>query len=262
MDDYEIRRNIWEGKIPVEFDFDTREFTSIRSPQSYFAMLPRISYFPLCLSKALKFLSLSVDEDIDVKDVWLEYNGQILKWHYPIGLLYDMHVADVTLPWVINVRSQNHPDELVHPSKDTMRHIFLQAIKEADQLKHRGQVISSMTKDEHNRLFDSVVNNKFDDFWSVNKRLMHDETNKISYIPIRFYEPGSPFKQVLISPSNEDDSPCTLENAIRKALPTIDLSSYTVISQGINVPLNTPVIWMARNLSYPDNFIHILLRKS
>jgi hypothetical protein len=42
-----------------------------------------------------------------------------------------------------------------------MRHIFLQAVKEADQLKHRGQVISSMTKDEHNRLFDSVANSKY-----------------------------------------------------------------------------------------------------
>ena len=26
--------------------------------------------------------------------------------HYPIGLLYDMHVADGTLPWIINIRTK------------------------------------------------------------------------------------------------------------------------------------------------------------
>lgn len=118
-------------------------------------------------------------------------------------MLYDIYVPDGTLPWVINVRSQNYPSELVRPTKDTMRNIFLQAVKEADQLKHKGEVISSMTHEDHNRLFDSIVNSraifgnsydirldKFDDFWTVNRRLMDDEAHKIAHIPIRFYEVG------------------------------------------------------------------------
>ena len=28
---------------------------------------------------------------------------------------------------------------------------------------------------------------------------------------------------------------------------------------GISVPLDTPIIWMSRNLSFPDGFLHIVL---
>ena len=41
-----------------------------------------------------------------------------------------------------------------------MRNCFLQAIKEADQLKHRGHIVSEMKADEHMQLFESICNGK------------------------------------------------------------------------------------------------------
>lgn len=64
----------------------------------------------------------------------------------------------------------------------------MSCLKEADVLKHRGQVVSRMQKKDHNQLWLGLVNDKFDQFWSVNRRLMEPSSEDgFKYIPIRCY---------------------------------------------------------------------------
>uniref|UniRef100_A0AC34F8G6 Autophagy protein 5 n=1 Tax=Panagrolaimus sp. ES5 TaxID=591445 RepID=A0AC34F8G6_9BILA len=262
-DDYEVKRTIWDGKVPVEFVLDSSEFV-VRSSQSYFIMLPRVSYFPICLGKVLQFFKNNIDEIDDVKNVWLQTSGKMLKWHYPIGVLHDLYSSDASLPWVVTIRFQTFPDDLVKCGTiDLMRHYFIQTVKEADQLKHKGAIMSAMKSEEHAQLFNGICNDKFDDFWSVNKKLMDTNEAKLLYIPMRFYLPDTPFRQVLISPHKEDDKTPqepTLKSALQKACPDINPSGYVIISHGINVPLESPVYWLSKNFCYPDNFVHLVLR--
>lgn len=66
---------------------------------------------------------------------------------------------------------------------------FMSCLKEADVLKHRGQVVSRMQKKDHNQLWLGLVNDKFDQFWSVNRRLMEPSSEDgFKYIPIRCYK--------------------------------------------------------------------------
>lgn len=65
----------------------------------------------------------------------------------------------------------------------------MSCLKEADVLKHRGQVVSRMQKKDHNQLWLGLVNDKFDQFWSVNRRLMEPSSEDgFKYIPIRCYK--------------------------------------------------------------------------
>lgn len=65
----------------------------------------------------------------------------------------------------------------------------MSCLKEADVLKHRGQVVSRMQKKDHNQLWLGLVNDKFDQFWSVNRRLMEPTgEDGFKYIPIRCYK--------------------------------------------------------------------------
>jgi autophagy-related protein 5 len=262
-DDYEVTRTIWDAKVPMEFSLDSSEFV-MQSAQSFYTMLSRVSYFPLCMAKVLQFFSNSVDEVDDIKDAWLQSGSATLKWHYPIGVLYDLHVEESSTPWHVTLHLKNFPNELIRANKDAMRNCFLQSIKEADYLKHKGKVMEAMHPDEHARLFESLGNDRFDDFWSVNRKLMADGENGLLNIPMRFYEMGKPFRQLLVQPlRNEKET--TLEDALADAFPDwrSDTSAIlTAISHGIVLPLDTPNIFLAKNFAYPDNFVHVVLRKS
>lgn len=65
----------------------------------------------------------------------------------------------------------------------------MSCLKEADFLKHRSQVVSAMQKKDHNQLWTGLVNDKFDQFWSINRRLMesNSEQDGFKHIPIRCY---------------------------------------------------------------------------
>lgn len=144
-----------------------------------------------------------------------------------------------------------------------------------------------------------MIIDRFDDFWSVNAKLMTDATEgALLHIPLRFYELSTSavtFRQVLIRPHKAKDAPppesstltpeddardntnreeTTLGDAIEKALhhrqngaePSDDdaepaSATFTTISHGIRVPLETPVRWLARTLAYPDNFVHMVLKR-
>ncbi|KAI3413659.1 autophagy protein 5, variant 2 [Globodera pallida] len=193
--DFEARRTIWDSKIPVEFALDSSE-SVLATQQSCFMMLPRASYFPVYLDKALRILTGGDASEEQLLNAWLQYDGQVLKWHYPIGVLYDIAhgtVFDQTSPWTIIVHLKNFPDELIRcRTKETLKFYFLQSLKEACQLKHRHNIASSMTKDEHARLFDGLYNERFNDFWEVNERLMSFKSpiggDEFGKIPARFYE--------------------------------------------------------------------------
>lgn len=66
---------------------------------------------------------------------------------------------------------------------------FMSCLKEADVLKHRGQVVSTMQKKDHNQLWLGLVSDKFDQFWAINRRLMETtaDSDGFKHIPIRCY---------------------------------------------------------------------------
>lgn len=69
----------------------------------------------------------------------------------------------------------------------------MSALKEADFLKHRGQITSTMQKKDHSQLWLGLVNEKFDQFWAVNRRLMESVGDQEAFksIPVRCYYPVS-----------------------------------------------------------------------
>ena len=61
--------------------------------------------------------------------------------------------------------------KLFHFREDMESH-FMSCIKEADQFKHGGRIMSTMQKKDHHQLWQGLANDKFDQFWAVNRRLM------------------------------------------------------------------------------------------
>lgn len=192
--------------------------------------------------------------------MWLEFNGMPLKWHYPIGVLLDIYFNDIQLPWNIVVHFDKFPENvLMHCQnkcvisfmqyqhslfayliikddvnttlcnfREVVEAHFLSCIKEADVLKHRGQIVSSMQKKDHTQLWNGIMNDKFDQFWSVNGRLMEASTEDgFKYIPFRCYTIEDKYIQRLVKPMNEEGQRKTLKHLLNEVFP--DQENGTVL---------------------------------
>jgi len=266
-DDREILREVWEGRLPVCFQLAPEEVHSMQQPDPYYLLVPRLSYFPLVTDKVRKHFVRHVDPDSQDNEMWLEYDSSPLKWHYPIGVLFDLNGSDTMLPWNITVHFQRFPEkDLFHcPGREAVEAHFMSCVKEADALKHRGLVISGMQKRDHNQLWLGLQNDKFDQFWGINRKLMERSNEEpFKYVPFKLYQPEKPYTQRLFKPHNEGGEVQTLRHLIQEVAPEVleSGSSQRVVIQGVSPPLETPLQWLSEHCSHPDNFLHICVSSS
>ena len=153
----------WEGKIPVCFSMDASDCSKFLVPDPFFAMIPRRLYFPMVMDKALNHFE-SDAATFDPARIWLEWNGVPLKWNYPVGLLYD--VCQSLTPnggstvFSITIRfHKNFPEDevLFWPKVEDVEIFFMSTIKEADAIKHRSSVMSSLHKRDYQQLWSSLL---------------------------------------------------------------------------------------------------------
>lgn len=263
-EDREILREVWDGRIPICFKLSVDEVYTIQQPDPYYLMVPRLTYLPLVLDKVQKHFSQHIHEDLQSAEIWLDYDSQPLKWHYPVGLLFDLYGCDAVLPWNLTVHFQKFPDdELMHcQGRAAVESHFMATVKEADALKHRSQVISSMQKKDHLQLWQGLQNDKFDQFWAVNRKLMERSNDEqFKCIPFRIYQLDHPFIQRPIRPLSDTGEKRTLRHVVELCYPgCLDEDGVTtnkIIIHGIEPSLETPLQWMSEHLSYPDNFLHL-----
>ncbi|KAJ8984732.1 hypothetical protein NQ317_004997 [Molorchus minor] len=162
------------------------------------------------------------------------------------------------LPWNLTVHFDKFPEAEVYKfsNKEMVESYFMSCLKEADVLKHRGQIASSMQKKDHNQLWMGLQNDKFDQFWSVNRKLMDcpSEFDHFKYIPFRCYIDDG-YTQILVKPVTEDGRKKTLQDLLNEMFP--GRSNVKIKTHGMYPPLETPLQWLSEHLSYPDNFLHL-----
>ncbi|XP_032194810.1 autophagy protein 5 isoform X4 [Mustela erminea] len=100
-DDKDVLRDVWFGRIPTCFTLYQDEITE-REAEPYYLLLPRVSYLTLVTDKVKKHFQKVMRQE-DISEIWFEYEGTPLKWHYPIGLLFDLLASSSALPWNIIV---------------------------------------------------------------------------------------------------------------------------------------------------------------
>jgi len=151
-EDHEVLRQVWDGRVPVSFILASNEVGSVEQPDRLFMLISRLTYFPLVVDRVQRYFQRYLTTDKSsagattaaVADIWLEDdNGSPVRWHYPVGVLYDLAVQSVSGPWQLTVHFHNFPEhELIRLScRDAVEAVFMSAVKEADCLKHRGQVV-------------------------------------------------------------------------------------------------------------------------
>ena len=156
-----------------------------RSMPGYFTnarqvSFPRVSYLPSLLPRLRAFFASSlIDPDSEYNDGWFAFEGIPLKWHYPVGLLFDLYAGvdpatrdgspaddpenapSLTL-WRLTVHFSEWPvEELVRLDMEgrVMHDAFINSVKEADFLRNgTAKGIMSLSKDDSSGLWNAVEN--------------------------------------------------------------------------------------------------------
>jgi autophagy-related protein 5 len=265
-DDKEILREVWEGKLPVCFRLAENEWGS-NEPDEIYLMISRQTYFPLVCDKIQRHFSEYVLTSNKTNPIWLDYNGTPLKWNYQVGLLYDLYANEgyensSNIPWYVNVHFEKCPDEILEcSSKEIVESYYLSTVKEADALKHKGKIINEMQKKDHKQLWYGIQSDKFDQFWSINKKLMEVTDGEcFKSIPFRIYQNDKPFVQKIFEPIGENGKKRTFEDLLKVVYGETYKNFKLILIQGITPSFETPIQWLSEHLSYPDNFLHICVK--
>ncbi|OMJ18853.1 Autophagy protein 5 [Smittium culicis] len=226
----EIEKRIYEAAIPIRLRLDPTdsiELTSTPSLPSHFQTFHilghRNSYFPFLFSKikeqwlipllllennagTSKFSSKShnIDQELGIREneFWLEYNGTPLKWHYPIGLLYDIEVKagkkpiikekptstleaaieshmkthnitkneknlPLSSPWDLVLHLRKYPNDKIikSPSIDLLKSMYMFSLKEADFIRHgSSKRVMELSKIDQTELLDGLSTHKMSTF--------------------------------------------------------------------------------------------------
>ncbi|KZT56569.1 hypothetical protein CALCODRAFT_550715 [Calocera cornea HHB12733] len=187
-----FRQLVWDGTVPIAIKLAPTSLptSSDRLLDTYYIQAPRISYLPLLIPEIRKNMcDLVMDENaaaaVREEDWWFETeNGGVMKWHWPIGLLYDAHMvtafaaesyfptssSTLAAPMTLLLHLTNPPTDklLMTPSLDTLKSSFMSQSKEADFLRWGStRRMTSLRKAEQDGLWDGIREHNFDNFWKV-----------------------------------------------------------------------------------------------
>jgi autophagy-related protein 5 len=139
-----------------------------------------------------------------------------LKWHYPLGLLYDLysgaepaypldpsstspHRNEVSeddchrLPWKLTVHFSGYPaEQLVRLDVEdkVMHDLFRNSVKEADYLRTgTGKTVMFLSEKDSTQLWDAVKQHDFSLYNPINQKLLNPQGAALRHLPVRIYLP-------------------------------------------------------------------------
>lgn len=179
-----LQKKIWTGSIPLEIRLAASDCRTYDESDPYLIQPPRLSYLSFLLPRLHAFFGVSlIDPTIEAHDAWLSIEGVPLKWHYPLGLLYDLYSgaepvnldkdgttssqatagtsgAESPLPWRLTIHYTDYPgDQLIQLDKDgrALLDSYINAVKEADYIRNgSAKTVMSMSKEDSDNLWRAV----------------------------------------------------------------------------------------------------------
>lgn len=86
-----LQRKVWAGSISLSIRLAPSDCRTYDQADAYLIHVPRLSYLPFLLPRLHAFFrSQLIDPDVQAHTAWFEFEDVALKWHYPVGLLYDL----------------------------------------------------------------------------------------------------------------------------------------------------------------------------
>ncbi|MCJ1394359.1 autophagy protein 5 [Xylographa bjoerkii] len=280
----------WKGSLPLEIRLAPQDCQVYDQADLYLIHYPRLSYLPFLLPKLHTFFaSFLITPETNPHDGWFSFEGVPLKWHYPLGLLYDLfsgasplqaqaEEAQNPLPWRLTLHFSEWPgDQLVPLDADgkVLHDAFINSVKEADFLRNgSAKEIMTLSKNDSTQLWKAVEAYDFDIYNPISQKLLYAQGAPLRHIPMRIYLPSSPTEsegawrhlkvvQSLVTPlAPNSREPQTLGTTLHSLLPSLFPSRRTPILakpvlHGAVVPMSALAEDLLRSVAYLDGWLHL-----
>ncbi|MCJ1350493.1 MAG: autophagy protein 5 [Icmadophila ericetorum] len=254
-----LNEAVWEGSLPLEIRLAPSDCRVYDQADVYLIHYPRLSYLPFILPKLRDFfIPFLINPEVTPHEGWFSFEDVPLKWHYPVGLLYDLFSGStpyekqapkneenggepndqaLKLPWRLVLHFTDYPgDQLISLDEEgkVLHDAFINSVKEADFLRNgTAKTIMSLSKSDSTQLWDAVRNYSFASFNPIYQRLLNAGGAPLRHIPLRVYLPTSPSAsqpnsshlkvvQSLLTPLQPNSrEPQTLGMALHSLLPSL-----------------------------------------
>ncbi|KAJ5980249.1 hypothetical protein N7481_007547 [Penicillium waksmanii] len=285
-----IQRSIWAGRIPLKIILAPAESRTFDQTNPYLISFPRVSYLPSLLPRLRAFFASSlINPDAEHHQGWFAFEGVPLKWHYPIGLLFDLYAGvDPASKAILGVNIE----ELVRldPEGMVLNDAFINSVKEADFLRNgTAKGIMSLSKEDSAGLWKAVENVDLPSFQRISNILIPPPSQPFRNVPIRIFLPlppdeESPSLKVVQSPlpplipsssiqssqsvsarSSPSTQPQTIGGVLHTLLPNLFPSRRTPVLakpvlHGAVLPMSSPIEEVVRSAAYGDGWAYVVVR--
>jgi len=280
----EIQQELWKGEIPISISLAQVDIATVTAPMPYLLKAPRNGYLMTLLNEAIEHFKEFAPPSVEIDNIWLEANGEPVRWDIPLGVIFDILADDNTeLPWKLIFHFRNHPSQQIakFTGLSAIRHCYMHALKESCSIRYgSSREILNLDQESENKLWTGMIEDDFVTHNSVLDGIFASKTVG-EKCPIKLYitELGNfvsvpyPFTEserknllgdylsfilphiFIIDKSEEEDT----DHKFR-----VDESSFNVklVMQGIEPNLNHPLSWLCRHAISSDGFIYLILHLS
>mmetsp|Transcript_19314 Transcript_19314/g.46350 ORF Transcript_19314/g.46350 Transcript_19314/m.46350 type:complete len:291 (+) Transcript_19314:42-914(+) len=261
----------WAGEIPAVFVLATNEVTTLEPPVPFHLCLARQSYLPFTTAEVVDHFK-PFAPPMGGGEPWYEHDGQPLRWHVPLGVLFDLHAgleAEAELPWRLTVHFQGFPaTTLLSTANAAAEGWVLNALKESCFLRC-GSALPAMSLSiaEQKKLTHALTTNDFREYCAVAERISAAMAKSLGAsglphsVPVRVFTSPVEWRQQPAAPRLPSGGSTRLYDVLVSLLPSVFESSSSVaprvIVQGVSVPLETPLLWLHGACSHPDGFLYV-----
>ncbi|KAG1745428.1 autophagy-related protein [Suillus paluster] len=227
-----FRRLTWEGTVPLEIRVDSKELpaNSDRGLECYYIQAPRVSYLPLLMPEIRRFLMDVVFDEaagkmLKEEEWWFESEeGTLLKWHWPIGLIYDSHTICASIRPPSQTSTSHHnlqvtplklilhlaspPTEklLLSPSAESCKQAFMGQLKEADFVRWGNtKRMTGLRKQDQDGIWEGIKEHNFDDYWRVASKIVPTTAPARSNSPPPSSNPSMHTRPASVDPQSAPD---------------------------------------------------------
>ncbi|KAF4353668.1 hypothetical protein F8388_003314 [Cannabis sativa] len=141
MTNWEARKFVWQGAIPLQIHLHESEVTTVPSPPPALILAPRLGYLPL---------------------------------YVPTGVLFDLLCAEPERPWNLTVHFRGYPGTILLPceGEDSIKWNFINSLKEAAYIINGNcKNVMNMSQADQVELWRSVLNGNLEVFVRVSSKL-------------------------------------------------------------------------------------------